>query len=427
MSAKVVIGAGYGDEGKGLMTDYFAAQHKNSIVVRFNGGAQAGHSVQLADGTRHVFKHFGSGMLSGAGTYLSANFIVSPMLYFQESEKLKHLCDRPNIYVNPTCLVTTPYDILINQAAEIARGDGRHGSCGVGINETVARSTAHPTYFRLTVEDVECERILRNKLMVIRDEWVPRRIAELGIKLGDLEKYLHNEAIMNAFIKDAGRFNGQAYLTGDSILQRYEHIVFEGAQGLMLDEDHEFFPHVTRSKTGIHNVLRIAKAARITDLDVTYVTRAYTTRHGAGPFPQENERDGKPKRFSDPTNVPNEYQGTLRFGLLDLDILKKTIYNDLADKDYSGVNVHPNFAVTCLDQYPTERCFFIKRGVTCFRTHRDLPQLLSEHLEFDKRYESWGPTRDTIQEHHYTGAHHGNTDQVHREASSRISGASAGC
>ena len=75
---KIVIGANFGDEGKGLMTDYFS-QKPNSIVVCSNGGAQRGHTVTTSDGIRHVFHHFGSGTFNHASTYLSEDFIVNPI------------------------------------------------------------------------------------------------------------------------------------------------------------------------------------------------------------------------------------------------------------------------------------------------------------------------------------------------------------
>ena len=87
---KIVIGANWGDEGKGLMTDYFS-QKPNTIVVCSNGGAQRGHTVVTLDSIRHVFRHFGSGTFNGASTYLSEDFICNPIIFRQEYEELKTL------------------------------------------------------------------------------------------------------------------------------------------------------------------------------------------------------------------------------------------------------------------------------------------------------------------------------------------------
>jgi len=104
------------------------------------------------------------------------------------------------------------------------------------------------------------------------------------------------------------------------MLTDYAQVVFEGAQGLLLDQDRGAFPYVTRSHTGIRNALDVAAEAGIDAVDATYVSRAYLTRHGAGPL--SRELPGKPyPGIQDSTNVPNEFQGTLRFAHLDLDLL----------------------------------------------------------------------------------------------------------
>lgn len=153
MKAYAVLGANFGDEGKGLTTDYLASQQtNNSIVVRFNGGAQAAHTVQTPLNQRHVFKHIGSGSFCNSATFLSEFFICNPLLFRNEYEQLLNYNLTPQIYVHPQAIITTPYDMMINQIAEEHRGNNRHGSCGVGINETVERSV-HPE-FTLRVQDL---------------------------------------------------------------------------------------------------------------------------------------------------------------------------------------------------------------------------------------------------------------------------------
>ena len=98
---KIVIGANWGDEGKGLMTDYFS-QKPNSIVICSNGGAQRGHTVVTPNKVRHVFHHFGSGTFNLADTYLSEDFICNPIIFRQEYNELKHLGYYPNIYIIKT-------------------------------------------------------------------------------------------------------------------------------------------------------------------------------------------------------------------------------------------------------------------------------------------------------------------------------------
>ena len=139
--AEIVIGANFGDEGKGLVTDFLSAKYNGNVfVVRHNGGAQAGHTVVVPDGRRHVFKHFGSGTFAEAKTILSRFYVCNPILFFREKELLNKLGVNPVVYIDPRATISTPYDMMINQLAEDARGGNRHGSCGLGFGETVERN-----------------------------------------------------------------------------------------------------------------------------------------------------------------------------------------------------------------------------------------------------------------------------------------------
>lgn len=114
-AATVVIGANWGDEAKGKMVDYFASLASGpTVVVRHNGGAQAGHTVLTPDDKRHVFSHFGSGTLAGAATYLARHFVCNPLVFWKESRELIALGAAPVMAADPRCFVTTPYDMLIN-------------------------------------------------------------------------------------------------------------------------------------------------------------------------------------------------------------------------------------------------------------------------------------------------------------------------
>ena len=126
--AYAVIGAGFGDEGKGLMTDYFCRRGGSVINIRSNGGAQAGHTVCTAGGKRHIFSHIGSGSFAGADTYLSGYFILNPMLFSRELQILGANAGR--IFIDLQCIITLPCDMLLNQFAETVRGNDRHGKSG---------------------------------------------------------------------------------------------------------------------------------------------------------------------------------------------------------------------------------------------------------------------------------------------------------
>jgi adenylosuccinate synthase len=354
--ARVVIGSGFGDEGKGLMTDYFTRLHGGGgvLVARFNGGAQAGHTVVAGD-VRHVFSHFGAGSLAGADTLLSRHFIANPIVFQREHGELAGLGVHPRVSVDPRAPVTTPYDMLINEMVEASRGAARHGSVGLGINETVTRSRERA--FRLSVGQAVRDRgaaaaVLRG----IRDRWVPARAARLGIqaeceKRGDL---IGSEALIENWLAVLDEFIRRVDVRPDTdVLREHDHVVFEGAQGLALDQVRGAFPHVTRSHTGVRNVVELMAELPPAETAVTYATRAYLTRHGAGPLDGELPDRPFPGVY-DRTNVPHPFQGRLRYALLNVSALRERIALDFGDMAALGrsAGIRMGVAVTCLDQLP---------------------------------------------------------------------------
>lgn len=345
-----VIGANWGDEGKGLMVDYLVDRYKIPLVVRFNGGAQVGHTVVLPDGRRHVFSHMGAGSFAGAATYLSRYFVCNPVLFWQERFTWNH----PVIYVDPWCAVTTPYDMLINQGIERARGALRHGSCGVGFNETIERMRSFP----LWVRDLDRPGMLESALNAVKYEWVPYRVCQLGGS-PDLVEEIQNFQGDDRFLREARAFKKETLM---SEFDRFagQDIVFEGAQGLALDKNAADFPHVTNSNTGMINVSLLAESR---DICAIYVTRTYATRHGAGPLP------GAVLSFPDDTNIEHPFQGALRCAELDVSAMQQRILKD-------AVGVPSLLAVTHCDQLaPSEAlrswASFLSHGPT--RDHvRDL-------------------------------------------------------
>lgn len=363
-TARVVIGAQFGDEGKGRVTDHYAAEvGRDGIVIRFNGGAQAGHTVVTPDGSRHVFSHVGSGAFAGAATFLSRFFVSNPILFLKEMESLAAKDVEPKTYVDPQSPVTTPYDMMINQIVERERGGNRHGSCGVGFGETIERNLTSAS--ALTVADLADRFALAAKLDLIRRDYAPARLAYLGFAgtfARNSDLFL-SEAILEHFIEDARRFVEAITIADARTATRGRHLLFEGAQGLLLDQDRGFFPHVTRSNTGLRNVLALADELGLEQLEVTYATRAYSTRHGAGPLPRELPEKPYPG-VVDATNVPNAYQGTLRFGWLDLDVLRHAIAEDLVDAGrLPGLAVDTRLVITCLDQIGDEKVTYYSGGM----------------------------------------------------------------
>lgn len=360
-----VIGASYGDEGKGLVTDFMCRYLDCKNVVRFNGGAQAGHTVRTTAGRQHVFHHLGSGTLAGAATWLSDHFICNPILYATERTVLiSGFGILPVVTAHSNCAVTTPYDMLLNQLAEDMRPN-RHGSCGVGIYETVLRTTDHNP---LRVKDLFGPKVvLEDKLVEIRTQYVPERVSDIAAFLEltstqlaksevfqTFRTHLNSRGIYNQFMECVNLFKGTVRVPGNfygALDEQSGAVIFEGAQGLALDQNvKNGMPHLTPSNTGLQNVWEIGDyLTDVESFNATYVTRTYLTRHGAGPLPREGEPLGfELPKDADSTNIRHQFQGDLRIAPLDPLALRRRIHEDL--KHTGGVEIDVGLAVTCVDQ-----------------------------------------------------------------------------
>lgn len=304
----IVVDLGFGDAGKGTVVDWLCADREVGAVVRFNGGAQAAHNVVTADGRHHTFAQFGSGALSAVATHLSRWMLVEPLALAAEAEHLAELgvgdaFDR--LTVDGQALLTTPWHRAANRVRERARGAGRHGSCGMGVGETAAYALAHP-HQAPTVGDCLRPRVLADKLTVLA-----RRLeAELGPL--DAPPVAEVVTVFGQFATAARVVDG-GHLGG--LLDRGP-VVFEGAQGVLLDEWAGFHPYTTWSTTTFGNAEALlaehGHAGRGYRLGVV---RTYTTRHGAGPLPAEDAVLAA--RLPEPHNGSGLWQGAFRVGHFD--------------------------------------------------------------------------------------------------------------
>lgn len=399
----VVIGANYGDEGKGLITDFEVRRTGAGAVSRFNGGAQAGHTVH--DGDRsHVFGHVGAGTFAGAMTHLSSKFLVNPLLLIKELQHLKNKGVEPIVISDSRARVSTIYDMILNSMAELARGNDRHGSCGLGINETVTR---HSAGFEITVADLSKSDLVQ-RIERIRSEWIPKRMNEL---LGsyvpsdvDARNQFSNMMSVLNMSSETHAINLQnaakPLRIGTPSVPDGQHVVFEGAQGLALDEFMGAFPHVTRSMTGLPYALAAAADLGVKELQPVYVTRAYLTRHGAGPLFNEGLSFGG-KNVIDTTNIPNEFQGELRFAPLDLRMLDNLIWEDI-DRSKTmaqalGIKVlNPTIAVTCLDQMSEEVWFIDSNGGLRSMSHPSFLDRIETVTSLKISHVSHGPSAKDV-------------------------------
>lgn len=398
MKADVIIGAGYGDEGKGYFTDYVSSKKEHSVVIRFNGGAQAGHTVITPEGKRHVFGHFTSNlMLSNASSYLSQYFQINPIVFLKELQQLNNLGIYPDIACHSQCYLATPFDMLINQWLESSRGEERHGSCGLGIGETIHRSEIEncPLYMSDTVEEDN----LIHKLELVKKTFL-KRVKQLNLEsMLDKFQFVLEKDFTDQFINDIHQMKTVLKMGVDNIENEFfnnKSIVFEGAQGLMLDQYMGDFPYVTRSNTGLKNIIEFSKDNDITKLNVIYATRAYKTRHGAGPLKWEMNDIPYPN-IADPTNIPNEYQGTIRFAYLDLDVLNEAITKDLKSVQeeclVNKINIDYKIGLTWLNI--TDKHYFYHQNKLLSRNTRDFIHYLEEWYDW-KIIPSYGMTRNDV-------------------------------
>ena len=371
---KIVIGANFGDEGKGLMTDYFChqAEHRNEncIVVLHNGGAQRGHTVTTLDGVKHVFHQFGSGTFCGADTYCSKDFILNPMIFSQEYEELKALGYEPMIYIHPLCKISTPFDMILNQIIEEHRSGNRHGSCGMGIYETFlrAKENKYSIFFEELFFLTDAQ--IRNRLYMIRDDWMKTRFRMEDIEFISEEwaNIIHSSSLIDHYLIDLKFMKEVSVTVNDSILSGYENIVFENGQGLLLDQNNtEYYPHLTPSNTGCKNALDIISKSfpdkRDSRIEACYVTRTYLTRHGAGRLDNECKREDINKDMFDHTNLPNPHQGTLRYGFIFTGSLMQRILKDfqlLADR--YPITSKCSLAITHTNEYITDYIWNLNYG-----------------------------------------------------------------
>lgn len=346
----IVLGLGFGDEGKGLRTSNLVGQaltkSQKPLVIRFSGGHQAGHTVKVGD-TRHVFSSFGSGTLQGTPTYWSAYCPFSPNSLIVEAKRLTEKGVAPKLYVDKLAPVTTPFDVLLNRLKEEINN---HGSCGAGINETIHRNT---TPYKLYAKDLEFPYVVKEKLKSIEFYYINqvREILDSRAFSADLRtRYLSDILggdVSEKFIEACNKINGFDITMIDfhSIKSNFDCFIFEGSQGILLDEEIGFFPNVTRGRTCSKNAIQFISGHNLPTPTVHYVTRAYQTRHGNGPMSKEGVEINLTNN-ADETNVLNRYQGSFKVAPMDMDLINYAI---TSDKAYS-VGFPSTLTITCLDQ-----------------------------------------------------------------------------
>jgi adenylosuccinate synthase len=324
----IVIDLAFGDCGKGTVVDFLTRRHGARTVVRFNGGPQAGHNVVTPDGRHHTFSQFGSGtFVPGARTFLSRFMLIEPYALMNEAEHLAQVGvgnALERLLIDRRAPVITPAHQAANRLREIARGDGAHGTCGMGVGETMQDLLDRPELM-LRAGDLEDRQRVSHKLREVVDYKVEklrdviaaaRPYAAAKANLQTLLEPSWIDAATERYARMAERARLIDAVAARELLREEGTIICEGAQGVLLDEWFGFHPHTTWSTTTFENALTLLDECWYEGSRTKIgVLRTYFTRHGAGPFVSEDSslRSGLPE----PHNGDAGWQRGFRVGVFD--------------------------------------------------------------------------------------------------------------
>jgi adenylosuccinate synthase len=278
----VVIGAQWGDEGKGKITDLLS--RSADIVVRYQGGVNAGHTVVVNDQTFKLHLIPSGILYPNTECIIGSGTVIDPKILIQELDTLKPLgVSTENLFISSAAHITMPYHRLIDQAAEVQRGVHKIGTTGRGIGPTYADKSERTGIRMLDLLDpkefrTQLERIIDHKNVILEKLY---NLPPLDAKTVT-EEYLGYAERLRPHVVDCS-------LTIYNAILRRRNILFEGAQGTLLDLDHGTYPYVTSSNP-VAGGACVGTGVGPTMIDrVIGVAKAYTTRVGEGPFPTELE------------------------------------------------------------------------------------------------------------------------------------------
>ena len=286
MSAFIVLGAQWGDEGKGKMTDYLAEEA--NVVVRYQGGNNAGHTVEVGD-KQYKLHLIPSGILHDEKLNVIGNgVVVDPMAFFSEIDYLRE----EGVKVTPEKLIVSdrahvimPYHKVLDKLKEKARGKNDIGTTGKGIGPCYTDKFER---CGIRVCDLIDKEVFKEKLMAnieMKNKYIVNVLGGEELRFDEIyEEYSKYGEKLKPFVKDT---SVRVY----DKKKKDKTVLFEGAQGMLLDIDYGTYPYVTSSNTtagGVSNGVGIGPNM-ITN--AVGIAKAYTTRVGKGPFPTELENE----------------------------------------------------------------------------------------------------------------------------------------
>jgi adenylosuccinate synthase len=280
--ATVIVGAQWGDEGKGKIVDLLA-QHSD-LVCRYQGGPNAGHTIVLGDETFKI-RQIPTGVLQGKTSLIGAGCVVDPQVFLEEIDDLeaRGVAMTGVVLLSGNAHVIMPWHVAIDQASERRLGKLQIGTTRRGIGPCYADKALR---IGIRVQDLLDPKILRQKIEVALAEknlWLERVYGEQPLELEELAERLEGYAQrIRPFVADTSLLVDRALKDGRSVL-------LEGAQGTLLDVDHGTYPFVTSSNTVAANAATGIGIGPNRIDRVMGVAKAYVTRVGEGPFPTEIE------------------------------------------------------------------------------------------------------------------------------------------
>ncbi len=339
---QVVVGLGFGDEGKGTVVDWLARQAATPpLVVRWNGGPQAMHHVVTDDGRTHCFAQLGAGsFVAGARTHLGPAMAVDPYALHAEAAALAAVGVAgalATVTLDPRAILVTPWHAIVNRIRELLRGDARHGSTGRGV----AEAKLGP----VTVVAGQIGRDLADDVARLRGALADQAAALIAAHPAPtaaargLAARAADPDLVAAFL-DASHALARTGVAITADVPRAAHVILEGAHGALLDQDHGFFPHVTPSRVTRAAAEDAARAMGLAgSLEVWGVLRGYHTRHGEGPFP--SQAPDLHARLPERHNPSDGWPGAFRVGWFDRVLARHAL-------GFAGPI--DRLAVTCLDR-----------------------------------------------------------------------------
>ena len=417
MTTVVVVGTQWGDEGKGKITDYFSGEA--NIIARYQGGDNAGHTLNI-DGKVYKLRSVPSGILYSDKTSIIGNGVVLNIESLLDELKRLHEqgVDTTNLKISNRAHLIMPYHIELDKLQEASKGDSKVGTTNRGIGPTYSDKSARVGIRMADILDKPLFKDLLEENLKEKNELFTKIYNAEPMNFDDIfEKYYQ----LGQQLKDRV-IDTSAYLNKE--LKAGQNILFEGAQGIMLDVDHGTYPYVTSSNPAGGVTTGAGIGAPMID-KVIGVVKAYTSRVGAGPFPTEqiNEtgdflRDAgheygtvtrRPRRIGWLDTVVLKHScnvsGVTHLSLNCLDVLtglkeiKVCVGYDYNGKQIDEYPANLNMLAKCKPVYKTFNGW--DEDITQAKTIDELPDAAKAYLEFlkeelDVEYAtaSVGPDRD---------------------------------